>query len=226
MSLRLWMLLLSHLRRLHGKYNLEENTLLSLLSTAPQAVREWGSANSRMNSSLESYVPHQRNPLLLGDFNIHVSDLDDGEAMDFLSTMSIMGYDQHVNFCTHHQGNMLDLAFAPHLTQITVLRVTQGPFFSDHCAVLLTLGIVKSNFDRKVIKYRKIKGIDSMSFGRTLQGMLSAVNQNQSAEKLAGDFQLLATTLLDVHAPERQSLQTVHPHRPWFNKEIKTQETD
>ncbi len=156
-------------------------------------------------------VLQQSNPVLFGDFNVHVSDLEDSEAMDFMSTMSILGLDQHVSFTTHNRGNILDLVFSPHLAQVNVLGVVQGPFFSDHCAVICSLGLMRNRLERKMVTSHRIKSIDATSFGPVLQGMLVAVDVSpqHSADNLAQDFQSLAMTLLEVYAPERVSLQTI-----------------
>ncbi len=96
---------------------------------------------------LEQNVIHQKNPIILGNFNIHINDPKDSEAMDFATTLSVMGFDQHVDF-THRQGNILDLVFTQHLAKVSVLKIVKGPFFSDHCCVLCTLGMTQSKWKR------------------------------------------------------------------------------
>ncbi len=68
---------------------------------------------------------------------------------------------------------------------------------------------------------RRIKAIDSTSFGPVLQGMLNSLDQSRTADQLAQDFSHLSTALMHVYAPPRESLQTIRPRKPWFNLEIK-----
>ncbi len=104
-------------------------------------------------------ILQQHNPIILGDFNVHINDTDDSEAMDFTSTMSILGLDQHVNFTTHNKGNILDPVFSPHLTQVNILKTVQGPFFSDHCAIICSLGLMRNKLERKMVSSHRIKSI-------------------------------------------------------------------
>ena len=43
------------------------------------------------------------------NFNMHFDDITDIEAQIFNDTMEALGLQQHVNFETHHAGNILEL---------------------------------------------------------------------------------------------------------------------
>ncbi len=90
----------------------------------------------------------RHNPILLGDFNIHVNDLEDSEVMDFITTMEVLGFVQHINFTTQNKGNTLDLMLTCNMMQISILRTTQGPFLSDHCVIIATIGLLKGKWER------------------------------------------------------------------------------
>ena len=45
------------------------------------------------------------NKIVLGDFNVHINDENDNGA----STITALGFNQHVTFPTHQEGNILDL---------------------------------------------------------------------------------------------------------------------
>ena len=49
--------------------------------------------------------------VILGDFNIHVNDVNDPNANIFLDIMTAPGLRQHVRGPTHKSGNCLDLIF-------------------------------------------------------------------------------------------------------------------
>ena len=171
--------------------------------------------------NMECLTLKHLNPLITGDFNIHINDKEDTEAMDFIHTIDALGMDQHVNFCTHRDGHTLDLIITPHLMKLTVLRTIQGPFFSDHSTVITTVGMIRPKFPRRKIRYRRMKAIQPQTFGPLLQGMLLNVDKTQTPHKLAQDFDTLARILIDIFAPEKQSLMTVRPGQIWYNMEIK-----
>ena len=47
--------------------------------------------------------------IVVGDFNIHVEDVTNGDAEQFIDMCKAIGLDHHVNSATHHQGHTLDL---------------------------------------------------------------------------------------------------------------------
>lgn len=170
---------------------------------------------------VDTVLHKQQNPILLGDFNIHINDVTDSEAMDFTTTMSVLGLDQHVDFTTQHQGNILDLLFTVHTSPVSVFHVTQGPFLSDHCIVIARIGFPRPNWPQKKVTYRKIRDIDVNTFGPLLQAMSNQLDMDKDANGLAVDFYRVASLLLDVFAPKKSSLQTIRPKKPWYNTEIK-----
>ena len=60
---------------------------------------------------LVDIVTSNMNLVVLGDFNIHVNDIDDPNAGIFLDTMTALGLKQHVKSPSHKSGNCLDLIF-------------------------------------------------------------------------------------------------------------------
>ena len=75
------------------------------------------------------------NMIVLGDFNIHINDENDNEAIIFLDTMIALGCNQHVSFPTHQADNILDLVFTETCNSIEVMSCRPGPIVSDHTAV-------------------------------------------------------------------------------------------
>ena len=49
------------------------------------------------------------NVIILCDFNLHVNDSNDDNAMHFIESTQALALEQHVKFPTHTSGNMLDL---------------------------------------------------------------------------------------------------------------------
>ena len=124
------------------------------------------------------------NVLIAGDFNIHINDVSDIDALDFLATTEAMCLHQHVNCATHRLGHMLDLVLTPFLLQQTVLGITQGPYILDHCMLILTMGMIHNTQPPKYVECRRLKAVDSMSFGPTLYGMLQHLDKNSPLDTL------------------------------------------
>ena len=75
------------------------------------------------------------NILIVGDFNIHVEDVTNGDAEQFLDMCKVIGLDQHVNFVTHHHGHTLDLVLTELNSPIQESNIKSGEYISDHCLV-------------------------------------------------------------------------------------------
>ena len=61
--------------------------------------------------SFISTSPHDF--LITGDFNIHVDDLTDSNALQFISLLDLANLTQHVSFPTHRLSHTLDLVITP-----------------------------------------------------------------------------------------------------------------
>ena len=67
--------------------------------------------NDKLTNHLTSILLNISGSIILGDFNMHVDDVTDTEAIIFNDTMTALGLDQHVMNETHNKGNVLDLIF-------------------------------------------------------------------------------------------------------------------
>ena len=63
--------------------------------------------------------PQYQNNILLGDFNIHIGDLSDANAVIFSDSMRALGLEQHISGPMHVKGNTLDLIFTQYFSDIT-----------------------------------------------------------------------------------------------------------
>ena len=89
---------------------------------------------------LTKWMAPYRNFIICGDFNMHIDDLTDIEAQIFNDTMEALGLQQHVNFETHHAGNILDLQFTEIASQLT-MRTFEGRYISDHRVIVTKFDI-------------------------------------------------------------------------------------
>ena len=77
-------------------------------------------------------ITNHSNIILMGNFNIHVGDKDDAEAMIFLDTIEALGLEQWVDEPTHRSDNILDLVISGAEGKIKLVRCATRGFISDH----------------------------------------------------------------------------------------------
>ena len=64
-----------------------------------------------ITDDLISLLPTATNNIILGDFNMHINDINSNDACIFKDTLTALGLTQHVTTSTNVKGNMLDLIF-------------------------------------------------------------------------------------------------------------------
>ena len=74
---------------------------------------------------LVDIVASNTNLLILGDFNIHVNDVNDPNASIFLDIMTALGLKQHARGPTHKSGNCLDLIFTEEMSRTKAIKGSQ-----------------------------------------------------------------------------------------------------
>ena len=82
-----------------------------------------------------STTPHEF--LITGDFNIHVDDLTDSNALKFISLLDLANLTQHVPFSTHCHSHTLDLVIT---TSDSLLLLPLHPFF--HLIIFLSFTLL------------------------------------------------------------------------------------
>ena len=109
---------------------------------------------------IAEYIMNDTNVILLGDFNLHVNDPNDDNAMNFIETTQALALKKHVKFPTHTSGNTLDLVLTVLFNGLKIQQRTQDDFISDHCIVKCNFTIKRPDIKRKVLSYCKLKGIN------------------------------------------------------------------
>ena len=94
---------------------------------------------------LVDIVTSNTNLVVLGDFNIHVNDMNNPNANIFLGTMTALRLKQHVKDPTHKSGNCLDLIFTEEMSRAKATGCSQSMFVSDHNSIQCVLDIPKEN---------------------------------------------------------------------------------
>jgi len=88
-----------------------------------------------------STSPHEF--LITADFNIHVDDLADSNAIQFLSILDHANLTQHVSFPTNRHSHTLDLVITSANSTLSP-NVTSLPSPTDHFPIICSLNITNS----------------------------------------------------------------------------------
>ena len=164
---------------------------------------------------IAEYIMNNTNVIILGDFNLHVNDPNDDNAMNFVEKTQALAL-EHVKFPTHTPGNMLDLVFTELFKGLKIQQCTQDDYILDHCIIKCNLTIKRPEITRKVLSYHKPKDIN-------IQHMVDSINLNcdDDLDGLVEQFDKALSKALDEVAPIQTKLQTVYRSMPWFTDEVK-----
>ena len=88
------------------------------------------------------------NPIIIGDFNLHVNNENDDDSMNFLEMILALGLKQNVMFDTHKSGNTLVLILTETESKITVKSVYKGEQLLDHSIVYMVPSLQKNKYEK------------------------------------------------------------------------------
>ena len=158
--------------------------------------------------------------MVLGNFNIHLNNIDDPNAGIFLDTMTALSLEQHVEGPTHKSGNCLDLVFIEEMSKTKTIRCNQSMFMSDHNSIQCILNIPKENCARKEITYRKLKDV---YLPQLVKDMSLEEIKTENLDKMVGMLEEKFSTVLDSQVPEVTKVITERKKKPWFGDDLKQQ---
>ena len=158
-------------------------------------------------------VTSNTNLVVLGDFNIHINDVDDPTAGTFLDTMTALRLKQHVKGPTHKSGNCLDLIFTEEMSRTKAIECSQNLFVSDHNSIQCILNIPKDDCIQKEVTYRKLKEID---LAQLVDDMSLEEIRTENMDDMVAMLEENFSTALNNQAPEVTKVITERKKKPWF----------
>ena len=165
--------------------------------------------------SLASTSPHEF--LITGDFNVHVDDLTDSCAIQFLSLLDQANLTQHVKFATHRQSHTLDLVITATDSTLSP-SVTYSPISpSDHFPVIYSLNIMpRPSVPPSKHFTRSIHSINIQSFIRDIISSRLITHPPTNLTDLVDCFNSTLCALLNKHAPLKCKSLRLKPANQWF----------
>ena len=159
------------------------------------------------------------NNIILGDFNMHINDINSNDACTILDTFTALGLTQHVTMSTHVKGNILDLMFTEEISNIKLTSCQAGPFLSDHKLVTASLNIHKQPIEKKKLSICKLHSITENSFKAAFNK--SAIDLTLPVETVLYQLNNELHKALDTIAPLKQIQVAPHQKQPWFDEIVK-----
>ena len=171
---------------------------------------------------LTNKLPQYQDSILLGDFNIHIEDQTNADAVIFNKTMRALSLKQHILGPTHVRGNTLDLIFTWLSNSFNIINTTPHGYISDHCMVSVDINIKKQKYP---IKTKEIRDRTKLT-GPTLAQNFTPpdFNENTTIDEAASQLNIELHKALDATAPIKSIKFTNRPKHPWFNKFIQRTE--
>ena len=157
-------------------------------------------------------------PLVItGDFNIHVDNDTDTNAVAFNNLLSACGLTQHIDSSTHKCGHTLDLF---------ITRSVDAPIFhnlqvkDDHSAIRYLLDLKRPAVPTETIVTRQLNAIDIDAFCEDISR--SDLNSSHVFSDLDLTTQVniysdTLTSLLVQHAPDKTRTVKIRPNKSWYN---------
>ena len=136
--------------------------------------------------------------ILIGDFNIHVDNLADTRAKEFLELLECMAFEQHVKIPTHKHGHTLDLIISYGLN-INISSVIDLALSDHHCVFFNSSDHSLPNITERLVKKRSI----TPEVATTLTSHIASYKNDvlpSSCEDLVHAFNHKMKTVLDAVA--------------------------
>ena len=159
------------------------------------------------------------NNIILGDFNMHINDINFNDACTFLDTFTAVGLTQHVTMSTHVKGNILNLMFTEEISNIKLTSCQASPFLSDHKLVTASLNIHRQHTEKKKLSVCKLYGITENSFKAAFDK--SAIDLTLPVKTVLYQLNNELHKALDTIAPLKQIQVAPCRKQPWFNEIVK-----
>ena len=160
--------------------------------------------------------------LIMSDFNIHVDNANDANAIKFLDLLDSMGLTNHVNIPTHRLNHTLDLIISRKSCDLEIHDVISSYFISDHCFIQASTSVQKPDKQFKTRTYIRLKHINIAAFKEDLKQSQLCVNPSDDLDKLVHQYHSNISEILDNHAPEITRTVKTYSNSQWFTKDLNT----
>ena len=154
--------------------------------------------------------------VLVGDFNIHWDNQENGDTLAFHELINSFGCVQHVGIPTHELGHTIDLCITPSDTKLNLTPPAADYFISDHAFLSFYVDIPRPPVEKTVVASRPIRNMNIVSFRTELQEVCDTIMHHRGKD-LADKYDSELAGLLDRHAPLMVKEVRVRKKVAWFD---------
>ena len=180
-------------------------------------------------SEFDEYLPEvlsdHGDPLILGDFNVHVNDTDNHDNKKFSDILSTYNLQQHVEVPTHISGHTIDLLITKCNSKYCLSTPTSDFFIVDHSFISTCVSVAKASVVRKTITYRRIKQLESEDFRLDLSYICKDL-LSCSPSDLPVQYNTRLKETLNKHAPLVTKRVSTRIKRDWYTPETSMMKKD
>ena len=175
---------------------------------------------------LEDLAISQDNFSIVGDFNIHMDNLENPEAVQCANLLNDCNCIQHVNQPTHMAGHILVVIIIKSCCELLDPKdILIGSFISDHAAVHFCCRLAEPSHNTRDKKFRKLRSVDIPSF---LDDIETSLNQQDfgnetDANHLANCYDTTVKYTLDKYAPMKIVRVPDREPVPWYTNDLRQQ---
>ena len=167
-------------------------------------------------------IGNHSNIIILGDFNIHVNDFTNADAIIFNDAMSSLGLKQHVSSATHKTGNTLDLVFTEETADcVNIEKCQTYDFLSDHRWIVCELKVIRKSLKKKSIISRKLREDTAEILEKELD-LAKIINEEDPIESF-NNYHMELSRIYDLIAPEKKIKISERKRMPWYTSDIQSQ---
>ncbi|XP_070550950.1 uncharacterized protein [Ptychodera flava] len=170
---------------------------------------------------LEVILHAKGNLIIVGDFNIHVDDLRDRDALKFVDCLNSFGLEQHVQFSTHDKGHTLDLIITRSSDTFISTITNDWLLPSDHASLHFNIMSNAPPPSTIMRTSRRLRNVNLDNLKEMLSSSLSILpSDDKSATHMAENYNDLLRAAIDNLAPPVTKVFINKQRAPWYTIEL------
>jgi exonuclease III len=158
---------------------------------------------------LDNLCEKTGSPIICGDFNLHVEDLSNSCAQNFIAMCESKGFTQHVRSTTHISGGTLDLVLTMNdcIDALPLNNMSIEPHTgtsSDHFLVSFQIPVTLDNKKKRTYEEKEVRELSKINLDSFREDLFcSPLNHSEftSLDQAVTLYQKVVEDILDKHAP-------------------------
>ena len=176
---------------------------------------------TEFESLLEFHISSKVDLITVGDFNIHVDELNDSNALHFFKLLNMLNLCQHVSLPIHNSDHILDLIITNALSNIIICPYLLDTYISDHKTVCVDIDLPKPAVIKVTFSCRPINNINFTDFNQDISNAFSNI-YNFDLDSLFDNFNSNMSLILDKYAPLKAVTVKPRTSNPWFTSNLRS----